>query len=237
VKWLLTTAGEESPNLHYYWEWVNGAGIETEVIRPLQPLPLAEEYDALLLTGGGDIDPSRYGQAVHPMTGDVQPARDDLEFRLLDRFHQAKRTVLGICRGLQVIQVYFGGQLIQHIPDLISPAEERHSQRDRHDSIHAVAWRSKRPMALRLDGRATECNSSHHQAADPAALARGLAVSAISAHGVIEALENTDDDGSFISGVQWHPERMKPDQPASGTLRDYWVEEVRRRGELAGPRR
>ena len=136
--------------------------------------------------------------------------------------------MLGICRGLQIVQVALGGRLIQHVPDLVNPADERHSQNAGQDSIHALTWRSKLPMAAVLEGRATECNSSHHQAADPSALGQGLAVAATSACGIIEALEMAMDDGRFVSCVQWHPERLTPDHPASGALRGYWVEQVRR---------
>jgi gamma-glutamyl-gamma-aminobutyrate hydrolase PuuD len=88
------------------------------------------------------------------------------------------------------------------------------------------------PMAAALDGRAMESNSSHHQAADPSALGQGLAVAASSACGIIEALEMAVDDGRFVSCVQWHPERLAPDHQASGALRGYWVERVRRRAAL-----
>ena len=232
MKWLLTAARNESPNLHQYREWVHGAGVATEVIRPSQPLPRAEEFGALLLTGGGDIDPARYGQPAHPETGDVQPDRDEMEFRLLERFHLARRSVLGICRGLQIVQVALGGRLIQHIPELVNQADERHSQNAGADSIHRLTWLPRSPIAAGLEGRATDCNSSHHQAADPSALGQGLAVVATSAYGIIEALEMAVDDGCFVSCVQWHPERMKLGDPASGALRAYWVEEVRRHAAL-----
>lgn len=231
MKWLLTAA-MESPNLHQYREWVHGAGIATEVIRPSQPLPPAEEFHALLLTGGGDIEPARYGQVAHPEAGGVHPDRDEMEFRLLERFHQVRCPVLGICRGLQVVQVALGGRLIQHVPEVVNPADERHSQNDGQDLVHAVSWRSTMPMAAALDGRATECNSSHHQAADPSVLGQGLGVAAVSAYGVVEALEMSADDGRFVSCVQWHPERLMPGHPASEALRGYWVEQVQRHTTL-----
>jgi putative glutamine amidotransferase len=232
LKWLLTAAEKEGPNLVNYREWAHGAGIATEVIRPSQPLPPADDFDALLLTGGGDIDPARYGQPTHPATDGVQPDRDEMEFRLLEGFRLARRPVLGICRGLQIVQVAFRGRLIQHVPEFVSPADEQHSQNAGEDSIHRLTWRSTRPMATVLEGRAVECNSSHHQAADPSALGQGLAITAISAHGIVEALELAVDDGTFVSCVQWHPERMKPDQAASGALLGYWVEQARRRAGL-----
>jgi putative glutamine amidotransferase len=229
MKWLLSAAQKEGRNLRHYLDWVDGAGVTSEVIHPSQSLPPVEEFDALLLTGGGDIAPARYGQTAHRETHSVQLDRDEMEFRLLERFRVARRPVLGICRGLQVVQVNLGGELLQHVPDLVNPAEEYHSQRDDHDSVHTLNWRSKLPLAVALQGQATECNSSHHQAADPSALGHGLAVVAVSAYDIVEALELVGDDGDFISCVQWHPERMRADQPASGALLDYWVEQVRRR--------
>jgi putative glutamine amidotransferase len=228
VKWLLTAAESESPVLPAYRDWVHGAGIATEVIRPSQPIPSVEEFDALLLTGGGDIDPIRYGQAAHVLTSSIQPDRDDMEFRLLERFLESQRTVFGICRGLQVIQVFLGGRLIQHVPDLVASEMELHARSGNEDAIHLLTWQTNRPMTEVLGGLAGDCNSSHHQAADPSALARGLAVSATSACGIVEALESLGNNGSFVSCVQWHPERMKFDHPASGALRAYWVERVRR---------
>ena len=163
MKWLVTAAERESPNFHDYLDWVNGADIATEVVQPSQPLPPAEEFDALLLSGGNDIDPVRYGQPRHPETGRAPHDRDDMEFRLLERFLQARRPVLGICRGLQVIQVALGGRLIQHVPELVNPADEQHSQNAGKDSTHRLTWRSQLPIAAVLEGRATACNSSHHR--------------------------------------------------------------------------
>lgn len=232
MRWLLTAPEKESSNLPHYLDWLHEAGVATQVIRPSQPLPPAKEFDALLLTGGGDIDPARYGQTAHRETGSVQTDRDEMEFRLVERFRQARRPVLGICRGLQVVQVAFGGGLIQHVPDVVKPADERHSQNAGEDSVHRVAWQSELPMAGVLRGQVAEANSSHHQAADPSALGSGLAVAAVSARGIVEALELADEDGSFFSCVQWHPERLKPDHPACAGLRSYWVEQVQRRAGL-----
>lgn len=232
MKWLLSAPAKEGPNFHHYLDWVHGAGVTSEVIHPSQAVPPVEAFDALLLTGGGDIDPARYGQTAHPRTADVQPDRDAMEFGLLERFRLARRPVLGICRGLQVVQVALGGRLLQHLPDLVSPADERHSQLGGQDSIHSLTWQSELPLAVALRGQAVECNSSHHQAADPSALGRGLAVVAVSAHDIIEALELVVEDGDFISCVQFHPERMQADRAASRALRDHWVERVRRSAKI-----
>ena len=235
MKWLLTNPALENSAFPSYADWVQDAGIATEIVRPSWPLPLAEEFDALLLTGGADIDPSRYDQFVHPMSRDLQPDRDDMEFRLLERFLRSRRPVLGICRGLQMVQVFLGGKLIQHIPDFVAAEQERHSRSGDEDSMHRVSWSPSSSMAGALGGQITECNSAHHQAADPTTIAEGLTVAAKSVHGIVEAVERVADDGSFVSCVQWHPERLNFDHPASGSLRDYWVGQVRRCAEVDRP--
>ena len=113
-----------------------------------------------------------------------------------------RRPVLGICRGLQVVQVAFGGRLIQHIPELVNPADESHFLSAGQDSTHAVTWRPKLPMAAVLEGQAAACNSSHHQAADPSALGRGLADAAphVRVHGQEVGLHQELPLGGFRYG-------------------------------------
>jgi putative glutamine amidotransferase len=227
MKWLLTAPAAESRSLPQYVAWVEGGGVATQIVRPAGPLPAAEEFDALLVTGGVDIDPRRYGEPAHAATCDVQPDRDDMELRLVRAFLDARRPVLGICRGLQLIQVCLGGRLIQHVPDRIAPETELHRRADDSHCPHGVVWRSGGSMATALSALVTECNSVHHQAADPAALGAGLTVTATSPHGIIEAIESRDADRSFLSAVQWHPERLAAEHQASGKLRDYWLQQVR----------
>jgi putative glutamine amidotransferase len=208
-----------------YQNWLETAGAETTVIRPSMPLPGTADFDALLLTGGSDIEPSRYGQKKHTATAGVLPKRDEMEFRLMDLFLSARLPVLGICRGLQVIQVFLGGSLLQHIPDSVPDEEECHRRNDQ-DAEHALAWRHGTAMAAALGATASRCNSAHHQAADAATEARGLLVAATSPAGIIEAIESSPAGDTFISCVQWHPERMDARLKASGGLRAYWMKQV-----------
>ena len=155
------------------------------------PASLAREFSGLLLTGGGDVEPARYGGARLP-TDPVAAARDREEFALLDAFLRQGRPVFGICRGVQLLNVYFGGTLRQQVPG--------HADGARH-TVHAVP--GSRIEAL--CGAAFETNSWHHQAAD--ALAPGLRCTASSPDGLAEALEH---EAFPVFGVQWHPERMLP---------------------------
>ncbi len=155
------------------------------------PASLAREFSGLLLTGGGDVEPARYGGARLP-TDTVDVDRDREEFALLDAFLRQGRPVFGICRGVQLLNVYFGGTLRQQVPG--------HADGARH-TVHAVP--GSRIEAL--CGAAFETNSWHHQAAD--ALAPGLRCTASSPDGLAEALEH---EAFPVFGVQWHPERMLP---------------------------
>lgn len=153
----------------------------------------AERWDALLLPGGGDMEPWRYEQentASHSM----DPDRDAAELSLLSDFTAAGKPILGICRGLQVINVFFGGTLLQHIPG--------HNALPEGDRLHRV---QTAPSPLRtLLGNPDLVNSAHHQAADR--LGSGLRAVQWAGDGVIEALCH---DHLPVWAVQWHPERLK----------------------------
>lgn len=150
------------------------------------------ECDALLLPGGGDLEPWRYGQ-INTASRGLEPERDEAELALLTYFTQLHRPVLGICRGLQTINVFFGGTLYQ---DILG-----HSQQNGEDSLHAVRTA---PSPLRdVCGEQCTVNSAHHQAADR--LGTGLRAVQWTADGVVEALCHCTLP---VWGVQWHPERL-----------------------------
>ena len=152
----------------------------------------AEAAEALLLPGGGDVEPWRYGEEDRGC--DVEPGRDEEEFRLLDTFLAAGKPVLGICRGLQVINVYFGGTLWQDIPG--------HSQVEGRDCRHLTGIG---PCVLRtLYGGEMEVNSAHHQAVNR--LGSGLRAVQWAEDGVVEALVHRCYP---ILALQWHPERLE----------------------------
>ena len=151
-----------------------------------------EGCDALLLPGGGDMEPWRYGQSNTASRG-LEPERDTAELMLLERFTAAGKPVLGICRGIQVINVFFGGTLCQDLPG--------HSAVDGHDSFHTV--RTARSPLLAVCGPLCRVNSAHHQAAD--APGRGLRAVQWAEAGAVEAVCH---DCLPVWGVQWHPERL-----------------------------
>jgi putative glutamine amidotransferase len=152
-----------------------------------------EICDALLLPGGADLAPWRYGQANTASRG-IDTLRDTEELELLQRFVLLKKPVLGICRGLQVINVYFGGTLLQDIAG--------HSAANGIDRRHRV---QSVPSPLReICGEYGIVNSAHHQAVNR--LGHGLSPLQWSPDGIIEALEH---HALPVWGVQWHPERME----------------------------
>lgn len=155
--------------------------------------------DGLLLCGGKDIDPIRYHHSIHPSTVLAAKEIDDLDFLCVALFAREKKPVLGICRGIQVINVYFGGTLHQHLPDWSSRINHKQTDR-RRDGVHPVIWR-KNIAGLCATDTITYVNSLHHQGIDQ--LAPGFESLAVSPDGLVEAILRDN-----ILGVQWHPEEL-----------------------------
>ncbi|WP_369045581.1 gamma-glutamyl-gamma-aminobutyrate hydrolase family protein [Sinomonas sp. P10A9] len=164
-------------------------------------LPDAESFDGVLVMGGGDVDPALYGgDAAHPTIDGVDRAADDAEARLVRDALAARRPVLGICRGLQLINVALGGTLHE---DLGAGGPHRnHANPQGPMVLHDVAIEPGTRLWGMLGHTATVV-SGHHQAA--ARVGAGLRVAATAPDGVIEALESADRD-SWLLAVQWHPE-------------------------------
>lgn len=159
----------------------------------LSPAELSS-YDKLLLPGGGDICPRRFGQTDQGSLS-VNETLDDAQFTLLHAFVQAEKPVLGICRGMQVINVYFGGDLIQDLP-----VKHTHQYTDQ-DQIHAVRT-APGSLMHRLYQDHCLVNSAHHQGCGK--IGHNLQVTQTAPDGVVEALEHSTRP---VLGVQWHPER------------------------------
>ena len=156
--------------------------------------------DALVLSGGSDVDPVRYQQQPHQHTTVVRPWRDDWELRLLERALAADLPVLGVCRGIQLLNVALGGTLNQHIPDTVG--HQRHCPSPGVFGETRVALRAGSALA-RLLGQEATVACYHHQAIDK--VAPGLEVAGTSADGTVEAVELPGR--RFVLGVQWHPEQ------------------------------
>jgi putative glutamine amidotransferase len=159
--------------------------------------------DALLLAGGADIDPGAYGEQAHRETLGTVPERDAFEIALTRAAIEADLPVLGICRGMQLINVALGGTLIQHLPDPFGHEEHRRVVGSFDGAEHDVQLREG-TLARRVAGEARhETRSHHHQGVDR--LGEGLLVSGTAVmDGLPEAIELPDK--RFVLGVQWHPE-------------------------------
>ena len=171
-----------------------------------------EGVDGLLLTGGDDVAPARYGEPPHGTTVGAEAGRDEFEIALVKAARARALPIFAICRGIQVLNVACGGTLVQDIPSQIHGALNHSLAVPPHESYalaHEV-WIEKESllsklMSDRLNG-AEECNvnSRHHQAVK--AVAQGFTVTATAPDGVIEAIE--DPSAPFCLGVQWHPENF-----------------------------
>lgn len=199
--------------LEDYRQSVLHAGGEARVIE--HGIPVAEALrgvGGLLLTGGDDVAPSRYGEATHPSTVEVAPERDDFEIALVREARRIGLPILAICRGIQVMNVACGGTLVQDIPTQMGTSTGHAFTVPPHKSFdyaHDIWVEDNsllmRVMAERLNGSdSCAVNSRHHQAVKD--VAPGFKVSATAPDGVIEAIE--DPSARFCLGVQWHPENF-----------------------------
>lgn len=168
--------------------------------------------DGLLLTGGEDVAPARYGETAHPTVIDIDLARDEFELGLLDLGRRRDLPIFAICRGIQVLNVAAGGTLVQDIPSQVTGALDHKLTVPPHEpfSLAHEVWIEKDSLLSRLmrerlnDGDTCEVNSRHHQAVK--VVGSGFVVSATAPDGVIEAIE--DPAARFCLGVQWHPENF-----------------------------
>jgi putative glutamine amidotransferase len=194
---------------------------------PAVQAALWQRLDGLLLTGGGDIEPARFGEARHPTVDDVSPARDALEIGLTHRALDDAVPLFAICRGIQVLNVALGGTLVQDIPSEI-PGALAHSQKaPRDEPTHPVKVMGEGTRLGRVLGSLeVEVNSMHHQAIKR--LGDGLTPVAWAPDGVIEGVEMPGDE-RFVLGVQWHPEELVGRDAAARNLFSAIVDAARRR--------
>jgi putative glutamine amidotransferase len=196
---------------------------------PEPPEDVLAPFAGLLLAGGGDLDPSRYGEPADERVYGIDDDRDDLELGLVTAALERGVPVLAICRGAQVVNVAHGGTLYQHLPEPLG--------RDAHGDptggvlvTHGVQVAEGSHLAEAVGApRMARCTSIHHQGIDR--VGEGLVPVGWSDDGLVEAIEPADGD-SWMIAVQWHPEITAADDPAQQSLFDAFSSEVRRAAAL-----
>lgn len=215
MKRVVTVSGSSAPADYPrpYREALRAVGVELVVVTEA---PMPPGAAGLLLMGGSDVNPARYGQARDQQAEEADNARDELECALIEEALSRDLPVMAICRGLQILNVQQGGTLIQHLP---STARHRQRTEDRGAPVHQIEIVPGTALAAIAGGPPGTLNwgvnSRHHQAIDT--LADGLRISARDPEdGTIEAVERPDK--RFVIGVQWHPENMSATDPCQARL-------------------
>lgn len=209
-------AGTEAAYLRAVWA-AGGLPVMLPNLPPEAAEEVVERVDGVLLTGGGDIDPARYGASRHPKTDGVDPERDAFEFALVEAARARGRPILGICRGSQVLAVAFGAQLCQHLPDITELAHD--SDAPPPALVHPVRLEPPPELEALLRahgiGERLEVNSYHHQGVPRRAdLPPSLQPIAEAPDGVVEAFVwRPKPEAIGALAVQWHPELLVEADP------------------------
>lgn len=223
-------AARSLPQYERAVEFAGGEPVRIPVDQsPTEIMKLIERCDAVLLPGSkADIDPAKYNAQCAPQTAAADSGRDTVDWILLDDAYQARKPILGICYGLQSLNVHRSGTLIQHIESPVPHAAGRAVA-----VAHTVEVEPESRLGKIIGSGKTRAeipvNSSHHQAADT--VGNGLRVSARSSQdGIIEGLEGTSAD-HFVLAVQWHPERSVDEDEPSRAIFQALVDAARVRQE------
>ena len=202
-----------SHKLEDYKQSILHTGGDVRVLDPTTPIDqVLKDVDGLLLTGGSDVAPGRYGEPQHATVTDVDSTRDEFEIGLVAEARRRHLPIFGICRGIQLLNVACGGSLVQDIASEIPGALQHNFSVPPHESylLAHELWLDKGSLLERLmrerlsDSETCEVNSRHHQALKR--IAAGFRVCATAPDGVVEAIE--DPAEPFCLGVQWHPENF-----------------------------
>ena len=225
----LTTYGRGADNRYTlpadYIDAVRRAGGVPLLIAPGESRveAILDVIDALVLSGGGDIDPSRYDGKRHETNYSIDQERDTLELELARRVIDSSIPTLGICRGAQILNVVQGGKLIEHIPDEVGE-KVLHRAPPREPVTHGVKLKSGSRLATILGRDQFDATSWHHQALRGAAA--GFEAVAHAPDGTIEAIEMPSHP--WMIAVQWHPELSAASDPLQQKLFDALVEAARK---------
>ncbi|MDQ4121837.1 MAG: gamma-glutamyl-gamma-aminobutyrate hydrolase family protein [Acidobacteriota bacterium] len=200
------------PNRHLYLpsdyaeavEWAGGVPVHLSLLpRNDYNKTILSLVDGILLPGGADIDPLRYGEEPKPGLGTVSPLRDENDLVILSLAEEMNIPVLGICYGMQLLNVYRGGGIVQDIEREI-PNSLKHQQGEPRERLSHWINISEKSLLFKERGEnKVLVNSHHHQAVER--IGKNLFVSATASDGIVEAIEDTRPD-RFNLGVQWHPE-------------------------------
>ncbi len=203
-----------------YVECVRRAGARAVLLTmpdEADPSEILGPFDGLLLVGGGDVEPERYGRQPHGTVYGLEPDRDELEIALIREADRVGMPTLAICRGAQVLNVAFGGTLIQHLPEV--PGVIEHGTPSGEDQrTHDVRLEPESRIARAVGTTSVSCSTHHHQGIDR--LGDGLVATGWSEDGLVEAIER---ETGWMLGAQWHPEDTATDDPAQQALFDVLV--------------
>ncbi len=216
-RWPASRLGESVPvamsglrfDLHftdYVHSIALAGGLPVELTRDAEPSEMVEHLDGLVLSGGADVEPSRYGATNGDQLGPLEVDRDEWEFALYRAARLRELPVLAICRGFQLVNVAHGGTLNQHV-ELDEGAGHPQWDIDGHTATHDVTCINETIISALL-GERIAVNSLHHQTVHE--LGEGLVPSAYASDDVIEGFESADGQ---VLGVQWHPELLRAPDP------------------------
>ena len=183
-----------------------------------------QKCDGVILSGGEDVHPRFYNKLEYlPYCSEIDEKRDEFELKVLEYTERNSIPVLGICRGLQVANVFFGGTLIPDIPAFGRFNHSRFTDKDRQHKIQVDETSELRAITGTDSG---EVNSAHHQSAE--LVGKGLVTNCISPDGIVEGLERKEKGKPFLQLVQWHPERMTDlENPFSKKIKLAFLDAVR----------
>jgi putative glutamine amidotransferase len=210
-----------------YVEALQRAGAQEAVLGPRhldhgEAAAVLDRFDGLLLPGGGDVIPERYGAERAPQTYGTVPLRDEFEFALCNAALELSLPVLAICRGAQVLNVALGGTLHQHISDAFPGHGMPGVEGGQH--VHDISIDDGSRLRAATGAARARCSCHHHQSVDR--VGHGLHVTARGDDGIVEALEL--DGAPWVTAVQWHPEDTAATDPAQQGLFDAFVAAARR---------
>ena len=229
MKNIVIGISEGSKYFNYENWFKNEAGVEIiKLTYKLDNFNDVEKCNGIILSGGNDINPRLYNQPdflayVNPK--DIDEKRDEFEWEIIKHTEEKQKPLLGICRGLQLINIYFGGSLV---PDIPAFGKFNHGKfKEGNDRNHLVDIDPNSSLFKIIGAEKGEVNSAHHQSVDMPGF--GLVVNALSPDGIIEGMERREPQGkSFLMLVQWHPERMENQESIfAKNVKENFLEVVR----------